>query len=414
MTNALNVAKEITDISKEDIQIMYHARKSLLLSNEKPWMKREGNIFDITMGAYDGAEVCELVAIFMLNKISEKYNKNDIGIYNDDRLAAFKNISGPESKRRKKNFQSLFKMYVPEIIIKCNKNVVDYLDVTFNLKDRAYEPDNKITYINVQSSHRPNIIKQLQKAIKKRLCNNSSNETMFNEAAPLYEKAVSEAGYDVKSKYYRNKKTKQKNRKRKIIWFNPPHCKNVVTKVGHYFLKLLDKHFPRQHKLHKIFNKNTVKISYSCTKNIKSIITSHNKKVVHQNEPCPNEQKCNCIKKDLCPLNKSCQAENIVYEATITCNKQTYGENIYIGIAEIIFKKRYNNHKRSFNLAAYKNDAKLSKEVWKIKLRNFVPKIKWRILRKCLRFNRSSLRCNICLNKKIEIALFKRNNILTK
>ena len=29
MTNALNFAKEITDISREDIQIMYHARKSL-------------------------------------------------------------------------------------------------------------------------------------------------------------------------------------------------------------------------------------------------------------------------------------------------------------------------------------------------------------------------------------------------
>ena len=109
LTNALNVAKEITDISREDIQIMYHARKSLLFSNEKPWMKREGKIFDVTMGAYDGAEICELVGIFMLNKISEKHNKNDIGLYKDDRLAAFKNISGPESKRRKKNFQSLFK-----------------------------------------------------------------------------------------------------------------------------------------------------------------------------------------------------------------------------------------------------------------------------------------------------------------
>ena len=29
LTNALNFAKEITDISREDIQIMYHARKSL-------------------------------------------------------------------------------------------------------------------------------------------------------------------------------------------------------------------------------------------------------------------------------------------------------------------------------------------------------------------------------------------------
>ena len=49
--------------------------------------------------------------LFMLNKISEKYNKNDIGLYIDDGLAVFKNISGPESERIKKNFQSLFKKH---------------------------------------------------------------------------------------------------------------------------------------------------------------------------------------------------------------------------------------------------------------------------------------------------------------
>ena len=135
------------------------------------------------------------------------------------------------------------------------------------------------------------------------------------------------------------KKTKQKKQSN-IIWFNPPYDKNVVTKVGHYFLKLLDKHFPRQHKLHKAINKNTVKVSFGSTKNIKSIINSHNKKVLHPNRPCPNEQNSNCIKKELCPLNGNREAENIVYEATIICNEQTYGDNIYIGIAETTFKKR--------------------------------------------------------------------------
>ena len=138
-TNAFNFAKDITDISREDIQIMYHARKSLLFCNEKSWMKREGNLFDVTMGAYDGAEVSELVGIFMLNKISEKYNKNDLALYRDDGLVVFKNVSGPESERIKKIFQSLFKKYGLGIIIECNKKVVDYLDITFNLKDGTYK-----------------------------------------------------------------------------------------------------------------------------------------------------------------------------------------------------------------------------------------------------------------------------------
>ena len=58
------------DISREDIQIMYHTRKSLLFSNEKPWMKREGNLCGVTIGAYSGAKVYELVGIFMLKVTS--------------------------------------------------------------------------------------------------------------------------------------------------------------------------------------------------------------------------------------------------------------------------------------------------------------------------------------------------------
>ena len=119
----------------------------------------------------------------MLNKISEKYNKNDVGLYRDDGLVVFKNTSCPELKRIKKNLQSLFKKYGLEIITECNKKLVDYLDVNFNHKDGTYKPfrkpDNKITYINVQSNP-PNIIKQLPKTIEQRLSNNSSNETVFN------------------------------------------------------------------------------------------------------------------------------------------------------------------------------------------------------------------------------------------
>ena len=204
----------MADISREDVQIMYHARKSLLFSNEKPWMKRKENLFDVTMGAYDGAEVCELAGIFMLNQISEKCKKDDVGLYRDDGLAVFKNISGPDSERIKKKFQS-FKKYGLEIMIECNKKVVDYLDITFNLNDRTckpyHKPDNKITYINVQSNHSPNIIKQLSKTIEERLSDNSSNETIFNKVTSLYEKALSEAGYDVKLMYNPNKKTKQKS-----------------------------------------------------------------------------------------------------------------------------------------------------------------------------------------------------------
>ena len=54
----------------------------------------------------------------------------------------------------------------------------------------------------------------------------------------------------------------RRNRQRNVIWFNPAFSKNVKTNIARNFLHLVDTHFPAGHKLHKIFNRNTVKVSY--------------------------------------------------------------------------------------------------------------------------------------------------------
>ena len=69
------------------------------------------------MGAFDGAEVCELVGIFMQHKLSETYGIKDFGLYRDDGLAIFKNVSGPDSEKIKKHLQSSFREYGLEIVI---------------------------------------------------------------------------------------------------------------------------------------------------------------------------------------------------------------------------------------------------------------------------------------------------------
>ena len=56
------------------------------------------------MGSYDGAEVCELIGIFMLSLIGNIYNRNNMGLYRDDGLAVFKNISSPQSEKTEKTF----------------------------------------------------------------------------------------------------------------------------------------------------------------------------------------------------------------------------------------------------------------------------------------------------------------------
>ena len=101
---------------------------------------------------------------------------------------------------------------------------------------------------------------------------------IFKECAQIYQEALKKSGYDhqlIYQKSINNKNQRTKQRKRKIIWFNPPYSKNVLTKVGNQFLKLINKHFPRHHKLYKLFNKNNVKVSYSCMPNMKNIINTH-------------------------------------------------------------------------------------------------------------------------------------------
>ena len=56
---------------------------------------------------------------------TQKYPKENMGLYRDDGLAAFKNTSGPEKKRTKKDFQRIFKEKGLDLVIVCNRKSVD-------------------------------------------------------------------------------------------------------------------------------------------------------------------------------------------------------------------------------------------------------------------------------------------------
>ena len=202
-----------------------------------------------------------------------------------------------------------------------------------------------------------------------------------------------------------------RKRNRNIIWFNPPFSKNVATKIGRYFLNLLDKHFPQDHKFHKIFNRNNIKVSYSCMPNIKSAINSHNRKILHS--PVNNQSRtCNCINKANCLLQEKCLSENTLYQVDIS--SENFQTKIYYGISETKFKTRYSNHKKSFNHEKHKNDTQLSNELWKIKASKEEPVLVWKILGQYEAYNVNTKRCLLCLNEKLQIAIYRGNNMLNK
>ena len=186
-----------------------------------------------------------------------------------------------------------------------------------------------------------------------------------------------------------------------------------MTRTSKYFLNLLDKHFLKNHCFHKIFNRNSVKVSCSCTKNMKTIINNHNKNILGKNASI-NTSTSNCRNKEACPWNGQCQIQEIVYQDASSSNQPNYKDKKYFGIGEESFKGRLYNHNSSFRNEFYKNDTELSKEHWQIKMKNYTPKITWSIIRKCLPYNHNSRKCHLSLNEKLEIALYEGEDLLNK
>ena len=160
-----------------------------------------------------------------------------------------------------------------------------------------------------------------------------------------------------------------------------------------------------------IFNKNTLKISYSCMPNIKSKIESHNSKVIQKNKTDKTKNKeCNCRVKSNCPLNGKCLSEGIIYKAIVSVGNNT---STYVGLAGGSFKSRYYNHIKSFNHAKYEKETELSKYVWQQKKKQAKYNIQWEVVTHSNTNKRDSGQCNLCLDEKMEI-LSMKNKLINK
>ena len=147
-----------------------------------------------------------------------------------------------------------------------------------------------------------------------RLSKLSCNTEEFTKVKPDYQEALKKSGHDQEIKYDVTSK-KRRRRSRKIIWFNPPYNMNVKTNIGKAFLFLVKKHFPPKHKYRSLFNKNTIKLSYSCMENVEQIIKKHNAKILKSTKKVEPETRknCNCQKASSCPMSGNCQNKCIVY-----------------------------------------------------------------------------------------------------
>ena len=161
---------------------------------------------------------------------------------------------------------------------------------------------------------------------------------------------------------------------------------------------------PEKHPLHKIFNHRTLRLSYSCMPNMKTNISSHNKKLLSDcNQSQTLDKECNCRKKDQCPLKGKCFTTNTVYQATVTTETLT---DSYLGLVTN-FKERYRNHASSFQHQNKRHETELSKHVRTLK-DNKPFNLKWKIIKQCKPYNTITKKCNLCLFEKFIIICKKR------
>ena len=148
------------------MKIIINARNTLLFYHKERWMAKNGEEdFYVPMGCHDGAEICELVGTFILNEIGPiMQEENNVGLYRDDGLGIFRNLSRTNIDRKKKEIIKIFKNFGLSIAVTTNATSGNYLDVNFDLTTEIYKPyrkpNDEPVYINNHSNYPPNIVPQ--------------------------------------------------------------------------------------------------------------------------------------------------------------------------------------------------------------------------------------------------------------
>ena len=440
LDNALNFARSHVYFNDNDKNIIFAARRSFLYFQNEPWMKTKSEDFDVPMGSYDGAEVCEIIGIYLLHKITDEKNgvfdKGNVGLYRDDGLSIVRG-SDVERERATKKLIKIFKNQKLKITTESGKTGTDYLNLYLDLKNNCYrqwkKPNNNPIYVNSQSSHPPKCLNQIPIMIEKMISKNSSSKVEFDKVKHEYQTSLKNSGYNHNLSYnpYTSKK-KRKARHREEIFFNPPWGANVKTDIGSRFLKIVDDERERQKDspMVYVFSRSVIKFSYGSTRNMKAHIAAHNIKLLNNKEKEDTFRGCNCRVKCDCPLDGQCQTKSVVYKATVTTNQPRFKRRTYTGMTEEFFKTRWNRHNFDIRHKESKGTT-LSNYIHKIKdikenlsstmKENFKWNVSWEIIEKAPSYKPGDKHCKLCiaekyhiLNENENVSLNTRSELLSK
>ena len=92
-----------------------------------------------------------------------------MGSYDRTDVCEFENHNGHQNDKVREEMIDLFKQHHLNLQIKCNLNILDYLDITFDLTTGLFKPYNKTKnisrYVTAKSNHVPSILKEIPKSV---------------------------------------------------------------------------------------------------------------------------------------------------------------------------------------------------------------------------------------------------------
>ena len=174
--------------------------------------------FDVPMGSFNGAEICEMVGLYILNAMTAGpkliFRKNEVGLYRDDGLGIIPE-RGCSTRDLNRRLKKLFMDMGLNITTDSGMTCTDFLDVKLDLDSCEFCPFRKINdnplYIDINSDHPPKIKKQLKNMIQKRLSTLSGRKAVFDREKTIYEKVLKNAGHQHNLEYIPEEPKKEKD-----------------------------------------------------------------------------------------------------------------------------------------------------------------------------------------------------------
>ena len=133
---ALDWAGEWITIEESHKEIFFSSCKSFLFSGGQPWIKKGVCNFDVSMGAYQGAQICELVGLYILHKLKDVDGLSCI-LYRDDGLGVTRKKSKLQETMARE-VKALFAREGLEVTMEINLKEVDFLDISMSLDTGLY------------------------------------------------------------------------------------------------------------------------------------------------------------------------------------------------------------------------------------------------------------------------------------